>query len=223
MEDHSRAGKSRCAFDFPPTQEPFTGDGLRRNRGISTQHWNLEQQFEQAFMEWLNEENLYPPNTLGCWSPARAPMLGLSHWDEWRESNLAVWKTTDHIGKPQAWRASCTILRHLGSQLVTDHWTVQAPVQVQKGRKRWWTKTAGPILKGLKAKSMEDEDSFCRTVMSKIDLRMDVTADISMESISELLSQAAQAMSYDEAGGQQWVVKSREHFEAARASRGKLL
>ena len=36
--------------EFPPTQEPFTGDGLTRNRGISTQHWNLQRLFGQAFM-----------------------------------------------------------------------------------------------------------------------------------------------------------------------------
>ena len=70
---------------------------------------------------------------------------------------------------------------------------------------------------------MEDEDGFCRAVMRKIKSRMDVITDMSMESISELLPQAAQAMSYDEAGGQKWVVKSRENFQVAQAVRGELL
>ena len=111
----------------------------------------------------------------------------------------------------------------LGPLLVTDNWAVQAVVQVQTGRKRWWTEFAGPTLKVWKPTSMEDKDGFCRSVMSKIDSRMDVMADMSMESISELLPQAAQATSFNEAGGQKWVVKSWKPFEAARASRGELL
>ena len=42
--------------EFQPNQEKFTGNGLT-DGGIKTQHWDLEQQLERAFMEWLNEAN----------------------------------------------------------------------------------------------------------------------------------------------------------------------
>ena len=45
---------------------------------------------------------------------------------------------------------------------------------------------------------------------------------IPIKHISESLPQAAQAISYERAGGQKWVVKSPKHLEAERTLRGKL-